>query len=413
VTYTWSAPDGGTFPYGDTGGSVTWQAPPTPGGYRVCVTVNDEDGHPPPGEGSDDDAPKTAELTVEVIRLDKVRLYYYYPNTGYPYAGDAQIDTRAVVWATCTTQQAYHGPGLSFDTGLTYWWEAGDEGPRRETAASCDTLDIEPPVTGIYTGTPAQWPSNWPALDIDWKLLWHQQTDPCAGYPRKYLYSDDTVYLTDSWGEDNRTYTTQGLHRLRATATIHPGAGEQKGERTVTSRDKEYALRICPKAYCDWIDNAMRRAYVEWCSTYVNEPYEWGGEGYGGFDSEDQCAGGGALYEGYGIDCSGLVSCGAYRAGYNWSVHVGNCDTWRVGTCALAGNYCSDPISEDDFGEGDIIVDCEVHVVSCVERQGTSNDIRIIHASGSAGKVLNQDSSITYWTEDEDYNYVLRRLKAH
>ena len=75
VTYTWScyteagAPIDGTFPYGNKARSVTWRAPATPGNYIVRVTVDDEDHRAPFCDGSDNDSPKQAQLTMEVVTL--------------------------------------------------------------------------------------------------------------------------------------------------------------------------------------------------------------------------------------------------------------------------------------------------------------------------------------------------------
>jgi CSLREA domain-containing protein len=46
LTYSWSAPDGGTLSSNSGPGPLTWTAPSTPGTYRVTVTVS-ESGNPP------------------------------------------------------------------------------------------------------------------------------------------------------------------------------------------------------------------------------------------------------------------------------------------------------------------------------------------------------------------------------
>ncbi len=139
--------------------------------------------------------------------------------------------------------------------------------------------------------------------------------------------------------------------------------------------------------------------------------------GGGGKDSNGQPDGGDSSYEGYGIDCSGLVSCaadGGGRAGYNWDYPPPGGDiTWRVGTWGLAGDYCSSAVAYADFDEGDIIVKGGDHVVSCSDRDDADdNKILITHASGSADKVRDQWSTITYWTAPPR-EYALRRLEAH
>jgi len=404
VHYLWSddsgRASGQSFPEGNTGRSVIWRAPSSPDTYNVTVTVYDEDNHPP-GVGDDSDEDRHASRGMEVVRLDQVRVYYSC-SVDYPYASTTQFKTRAVVWATQESQKAYCDIG--FDESLT-WYKTGDEGPRD------DPEDLPPPTSGTFSGTTVEddWPDNWPDLTIEWKLLKHQGSSPSGGH-RKYSYAE-SGYLSNSWGENNRSYNTPGLHRLRATAKMNPG---ETWEQSVTSRDKEYALRICPMRDITTAGSSMREDYVEWISTYEEEPYEWGGEGYGGKDSNDQYVGGGPNYDGYGIDCSGLVSCGAERAGYNWDYPPPGGITWRVSTWALAGDYCSDPVPYGDFDEGDIIVKGGVHVVSCGDRKAEpyENDIFIIHASSSANKVIHEQSTITAWTDPPE-EYALRRLEAH
>lgn len=395
VTYTWSATCG-SFPYGNTGREVTWIAPPTPGPCVVTVTVDDVDARAPAGCGADNDPAKQASLQMNVIRLEQARVYFSYPGTAYPYILTSQFKTRAVVRATSPSGTKDYCAML-FDQSLQ-WWMTGNEGPRD------DPDDQAPPMSSEFTGeVMSYWPSNWPPLTIKWEMRDQTATaQSCAGGNRKYSYATWT-YLVNGWGEDNRTYNTPGIHRLRATATMHPGT---TWVQTKPSLDKEVALRICPKRDITTAGTLMREKYVEWISTYELEPYEWGGEGFGGYDSPDTCVGGGDGYEGYGIDCSGLVSCGAHRAGYNWGT------AWRQTTTGLASDTYSEAVSYDEFDEGDILNKAGHHVVSCSWRSAgpDTNVIKIIHASGDANKVLQEDSTITEWTGD---GYSRRRLKAH
>jgi len=377
VTYTWSATVG-TFPYGNTGRSVTWKAPGSPGTCTVKVTVNDLDGHPPPGSGSDDDDLKEASLTMEVIRLEKIRLYFSHgsssPDDAYPYKDNDQFRTRAVVWATCTSYLAYCDVG--FDETLT-WWKTGLEGPGSD--------NDEPPAPETFTGTVEDnWPDNWPVLTIEWKRLEHKCSSP-SDHSRKYWYVVNG-YLANSWGENNRTYSDAGvgLHRLRATVKMHAGtAWEQSKISTDLNGDgvsdgNEWCLRICPKDPTIYVEpdpppdnSAQRQHYLEWMSTYLDEPYEWGGEGYGGEDSgaDEESAsyvGGEGSYDGYGMDCSGLVSCAAYRAGYNWS-------PWRLSCTGLVGVSTAVPTPwMDNLVPGDIINKVKHHVMSYRYTAGTA-----------------------------------------
>ena len=82
VTYTWSA-TGGTFPQGNTGTEVIWKAPSVAGDYTVTITVDDVAGYAPPADGTDNDYPVHASITMEVVRLDAIHLYFYNLGTGY------------------------------------------------------------------------------------------------------------------------------------------------------------------------------------------------------------------------------------------------------------------------------------------------------------------------------------------
>jgi len=391
VTYTWWA-QAGSFPNGNTGTTVLWRAPDDPDYLTVRVTVNDVDGRAQPGCGSDDDPPVSTQLNMHVIRINKVRLYFYNYHTGYPYLGGA-FDTRAVVWMTCDDDDAAYC-GLTFDTTRQWWWSAGSEGPGG---------DDQPPVnTPMFQGTPVGlWPSFLPPVQIEWKLLGHVASDPLSGSNRRYWYNE-SVYLSNSWGEDNRSYSRGGLHRLRATAKLHPGT---PWEQSKTSLDREYALRICTKDPSIYQEpnppppnSAQRRSYLEWLSTYEEEPYEWGGEGFGGRDSGGQYVGGADSYDGYAIDCSGLVSCGAHRASYNWS-------WWRQITASLPS--VSTPVASpwmDNLTPGDIINKPYHHVMSYRRQIGTTPDrvFYVIEAFGQDNSVP-RDNIALQRTRSETY----------
>jgi hypothetical protein len=403
LTYTWTA-QAGTFPYGNTGSAVTWKAPPNHGEWWVKVTVNDN-GSPP---GTDDDAVWRTR-TMQVIRLDKVRLYMHHYGTAYPYVNDDAFKTRAVVWATCGSQGVYCD--LLFDESLAWWFDPGSEGTLD------DPDDQEPPDTPYFSGTVDDWPNNWPNganLTIQWTLFYHDASDPqcncdVCGEPDchhrifSYPVGQQAPYYpnTSAWGDDNRTYNSPGLHRLRATVTMHPGT---LWSQPVTSRDKELAFDIRPRYHIADAGTAQRNSYVEWISGSINEPYEWGGEYFGGYDSNGNYAGGGDGYDGYGVDCSGLVSIGAWRADYNWPY-------WRQTTVGIATDTYSSAVSDGDFDEGDVLVNSGVHVVSCSYRNASiPNNIRIIEASGTYDKVLERSTTISYYL---DQGYSRRRLRAY
>lgn len=322
--------------------------------------------------------------TVDVIRIDKIRLYFSHgtnsPDDAYPYTG-ASFQTRAVVWATHTAQTAYCD--LGFDENLT-WWTTGNEGPGTDGQV--------PPTPGTFTGTVADdWPNGWPALTIEWKRYEHETGDCVTGYNRNYWYTNST-YLANAWGENNRNYGSPGVghHRLQTTVKMDSGTAWEQSKISTdldgngTADGTEYALRICPKSPNIYnapnpppANSAQRRNYLEWLTTYMDEPYEWGGEGYGGMIGNN--VGGGDSYEGYGIDCSGLVSCGAYRAGYNWNYWRRVTSDLDAVTTAVAAPW------KDNIIGGDIINWPGHHVMSYTGRTtgvAPNRNFEVIEAAG-------------------------------
>jgi len=182
------------------------------------------------------------------------------------------------------------------------WWCPGSDEFRGDNVRPHEPEDPEPHYP--QAGTIYSWPSNWPHLYIEWKLRWQHASDPDANHNRVYSYNDDTVYLADSWGENNRVYSSPVTHRLRATAKLHPGATWQQTRVSTDFNDDgqpdgdHKALRISnrnPNIYQEPDpppeNSAQRQAYLEWLSTWQEVPYEWGGEGYCGKSSNGQRAG--------------------------------------------------------------------------------------------------------------------------
>jgi hypothetical protein len=417
LTYTWTA-QAGTFPYGNTGSVVTWKAPANPGEYWVKVTVND-DGSP---TGTDDPAVSPTR-TMEVIRLDKVRLYFYCDGTAFPRVNIQSFNTRAVIWATVTQQRAYCG--LSMNPALWAWWNPGSDEFRGDQTPPHWWENAEPHFD--QAGTIYPWPSNWPTiggsdLDIQWTQMYHHGGDPQdpdnGDYDRHYSYNTETSYLSDSWGETNRTYNTPGVHRLRAVATLEGGhawpqvkhSADFDNDGQMDNTEKARALRISikdPNIYQEPdpppADTEQRQLYLEWLSVYQGVPYEWGGEGHGGKDSGGNWAGGPGAYEGYGMDCSGLVSCAAYMVDADQDGHDYNWGWWRKATCdRLAGGRLTEVSTDlgtswrNAIQPGDILLKPHHHVITYVYVEGTGLDRRwyCIEAHGSPVNEV--------WISDQD-----------
>ncbi len=99
-------------------------------------------------------------------------------------------------------------------------------------------------------------------------------------------------------------------------------------------------LRISSKrSYADVATQEYKRRVIEWASTFVNVRYEWGGCWFGGRAHPSQRDSGGfAGYEGFGIDCSKLVSAAAMMAGLRWD-RRNNIRWWDIGGVHFADRY--------------------------------------------------------------------------
>jgi hypothetical protein len=178
----------------------------------------------------------------------------------------------------------------------------------------------------------------------------------------------------------------------------------------------ELPLRISVRAVATWVDsnpNNMQRKFVEWASSFIGCAYEWGGYWYGGrADLSPQHSGaklrragtsyrvdyeGHAYYDGYGIDCSGLVSAAARLAGYFGGSFV------RLTTKSLANTgygYCiSVPIER--LKPGDLLVKSGSHVVIVyrvlgVVQLGSNLEalLEILHATGEPENPTGRDRSV-------------------
>jgi hypothetical protein len=413
LTYTWTK-SGGAWKNGvSTGQAVTWIAPNSPGNYTVTVTV-DDDGNPP---GTGDQAPPPASRTMQVIRLDKVRLYFYCNGTAFPRANIQSFDTRAVVWATVAQQQLYCG--LALNPGLAAWWCPGSDEFRGDNTPPHWWQNPEPYLA--QDSTVLTWPSNWSAasIDIDWTQMYHDGSDPDGNSNRVYSYTE-TSYLSNSWGENSRTYNTPGVHRLRAVATLEAGhtwqqvkhSADFNNDGQMDNSEKAQALRISikdPNIYQEPdpppADTEQRQLYLEWLSVYQHVPYEWGGEGHGGRDSGEQYAGGSGAYQGYGIDCSGLVSCAAYMVDADYNGHDYNWGWWRKATCDSAAAGRLTEVSTDlgdDWRDviqpGDILLKPHHHVITYVYHFGDpGDDSRRWVAIEAHGDPINEA-----WTTNQD-----------
>jgi cell wall-associated NlpC family hydrolase len=226
--------------------------------------------------------------------------------------------------------------------------------------------------------------------------------------------------------------------------------------------ESELALRISVREQATWVSpnpDDRKRQFVEWLSSFLDVPYEWGGHWYGGRADDKPQRSDGTLYypdrqrvyypgdagyQGYGVDCSGLVYAAGLLAGYNIPYRT-------VCRDFILNTRLTEAVNLRDLHPGDLLVHRErnpdgslrskhVVVVYKIYRKrcvGTrcEIDMSIIHAAGrqvvplegggseirgekvmiERVKIIGQDDIITVGqTADTQItlkNYIARRLR--
>lgn len=401
-----------------------------------------------------------------VVIPEKVRVYYYNltdRTRAYPFHTD-QVAVRAIVWArTPAGLQAFCGMPFHLDPSRNSHW-FGNDGYWYETGRSGDPT---PNPNGSESWQNHQWPRldpqtivhRWPGppLNFSWYRL-QSAVDKETVLTSIQKYSEgETVYRCfyylpyenapiNGWGTDSLTLNC-GSSRYIVHMTWTDASGQQQLLRSLAptpgewaSRDidqdnavltrtwsqncdeppntvgtEEFAVRISVRDSTVTSPNPRKQEYLRWLTAYLDTPYSYGGEWFGGWADNQYNTFPGAAYEGgiqnhYGIDCSGLVSCGARWAGYNWS-------PWRVTTTCLTGSYYTTVINNPDqnLQPGDILNRPGHHVVSVYRyTPGHLNvaDSWIIEAIG--GNIdrtwIRQNVSIQDYLDD---GYTARELVWH
>jgi len=174
---------------------------------------------------------------------------------------------------------------------------------------------------------------------------------------------------------------------------------------------EEFAVRISVRDSGVTSPDPHKQEYLQWLTAYLNTPYSYGGEWFGGWADDKYNTYPVAAYETgiqnhYGCDCSGLVSCGARWAGYNWS-------PWRHLTSDL--NNVSTLIADPnmDLQPGDILNKPGVHVVTVYGyAPGTINQSisSIIHATGGSNDETVIENGVNIQERYLDHGYTPRAL---
>ena len=137
--------------------------------------------------------------------------------------------------------------------------------------------------------------------------------------------------------------------------------------------------------------------YLSWLFAFKGEGYEYGGDWFGGCESPTvRRAYSRDTSKQYGIDCGGLISCGAYFAGYDW--------TPRYNTTKDLGAV-SHHVGWDGVRPGDILLWYGHHVMSVcgVHRRDRGLFVDTIEAAGSdVGMVVYRQNR--YWKKLRQYD---------
>lgn len=380
----------------------------------------------------------TKTINVQSLTLKRVEVYYRHqlgnslPIAGYP-TTTTPITIRAIVWAhDGTSEKPYTLQNQDEEINDGKWYNAGSEGSQ----AYSYPPNLNVPVLEVSNAPKIyKWHSNWPQLDFEWKDLVYRasraintvnctiHTPRCAGKNRNNWHDEYSSLYLSSWGGDNIMFPL-GDWRFKVKAIINKGAPE---EQFVVSSDTECATRVSVLSSNAPVD-PNGKEYLKWLTAYYDVPYEWGGYWFGG--KEDKTVGGHNTYEGYGIDCSGIVSICAKLAGYNWS------PDWRANTSKLAYGpdgktydpldpnskpadadddyYYSILIAAKDLKPGDILNKSANHVVTVyrINSKDIDGNPKVITIISAEAKTINR--VVIQVKEFYRYNdYEPRRLVAH
>jgi hypothetical protein len=357
------------------------------------------------------------------VEVDRIELYYHNDTPGVMPAGQRVAETamfpldnhsvtlQAVIWARPVTpgsprdfEPYWDRPQTTIGDSDRYYClgrqrpDIRSQGGSGYSGGNAPNLD-DWRQQRLPQGTEVRhWPQNWPAPTFEWEELVH-----CAGssddeHNRTYTYERRPVteidQRTPETGWSVRRSFGAGMRRFRVAVRGCTTESEPTDSHELTScSDDDLAagralmLPIRFSSVPQARDNsATLREMLRWATMFLGVPYEWGGHWFGG--RTGTTAGGPGAYDGYGIDCSGLVSAAAWLAGIRWS-------PWRRGSASfpgtnLTGNNRSTVESGDIVWERDdpATAPHEGHVRIVWERlsEGASTDPRItcIESSGSA-----------------------------
>ncbi|MEM2587988.1 MAG: NlpC/P60 family protein [Candidatus Bathyarchaeia archaeon] len=338
------------------------------------------------------------------------------PNRAYPYEGD-DIELRVFVKSDdryYTQADEYNITDLSKFLAKYRWLHTGTKTRRY----GGEQIDLDPKGTP-YRGMTTVLPWVYAKAEVRWFMAYPIRYGSGPHYTKYPSYTEVTearnqwvwrpfalpagthrIFVRVHW-PDRRADDWINAKLYQPTPGIWRAMGNDKALADWTllwsqncDEEDELALRVSVRVRASWITHPQRRALVEWASSFLNVPYEWGGSWYGG-RADDQAH---TINAGYGIDCSGLVCAAAWMAGYNIP---------RINTEMMLRNAYTSAVSAANLEPGDLIVmrridenrPGHVWIVSRIVRRsqqaegGWKIEVQLIQASGGANKVI----SGSYW----------------
>lgn len=206
------------------------------------------------------------------------------------------------------------------------------------------------------------WPG--PKLEFRWLKLTHNafRENPRAERLYYWRYRDTSVVKSYY-----RWQSSAGTHYFAVAVSapeldyyIVTGPYIRNGERKISKREfdrllrngnltsrraddnQSAPLRISVRRPYQILTQPHKLAVIKWATAFLNVRYEWGGSWFGGRAHPTQRNGSFRGYQGFGIDCSKLISASAELAGLRWdrAYRYNNRDLrwWDIGTIHLADN---------------------------------------------------------------------------
>ncbi|OGS23183.1 MAG: hypothetical protein A2252_05770 [Elusimicrobia bacterium RIFOXYA2_FULL_39_19] len=352
-----------------------------------------------------------AEVFIDSAKLTVFDLKIYYHNDTsvlnerayYPFVGDS-VRAKAII---TTADHAYSDESLSNDGN---WYCLGAEGSLAPDPSRGfeDQVKLAPELYPniLYYSDLKFFKTD---ISVYFSAYLRRASINLGNSNRSYSYiSEDPSYLyvytdPEDWHfnpiciRNDSEYTGDyegGGYRYRVRIT--------KGAQEFDAPSNEYATRISfLNDSFDRQGSTQQQAFVRWATAYLGQSWENAGGWFGGKISVSDGGQGG--YQGYGLDCSGLVSCAAKWAGYSWAQSL-DYDVWKLNVDGIKNH--SDAVryvsaTDNDIIPGDLLI--AVGHVLMVLKINANGTVDYIEAVGS-------NDDVKYQSVRTKSNYSLYQL---